>query len=349
MDITKYSKKGYTGIDNLGNTCFLNSCLQVLNHTYELNEILDNINYNRFLKQGISDSNILNEWNDLRKTMWSGNGVVSPNKFVHNVQDIAKIKGKDIFTGWAQNDMPEFLLFMVDCIHNSISRGIHMKINGNKENGLDELAVECYSMLKNIYSKEYSEVMDLFFGIYMSVIRSKNGDKILAIKPEQYFILDLPIMNEESKVVANLYDCFELFTKSEYLEGENAWYNEKTGQKEDIRKQMCFWNFPKVLIVCLKRFTPDGMHKLNNLIDFPIDDLDLSKYVQGYNPSKYKYELYGICNHMGGVTGGHYTAFVRHIDNVWVHFNDNSVEIVDDVSKIVTPLAYCLFYRKKKI
>ena len=346
--MTKYHKKGYTGIDNLGNTCFLNSCLQVLNHTYELNEILDNINYNRFLKQGISDSNILNEWNDLRKTMWSGNGVVSPNKFVNNVHKIAKIKGKDIFTGWAQNDMPEFLLFMVDCIHNSISRGINMKINGNKENGLDELAVECYTMLKNIYSKEYSEVMDLFFGIYMSVIRSKNGNKILAIKPEQYFILDLPIMNEEMKVVTNLYDCFELFTKSEYLEGENAWYNEKTGQKEDIRKQMCFWNFPKVLIVSLKRFTPDGMNKLNNLIDFPIDDLDLSKYVQGYNPSKYKYELFGICNHMGGVTGGHYTAFVRHIDNVWIHFNDNNVEIVDDASKIVTPLAYCLFYRKKK-
>jgi ubiquitin C-terminal hydrolase len=191
--------------------------------------------------------------------------------------------------------------------------------------------------------------MDLFFGIYMSVIRSKNGDKILAIKPEQYFILDLPIMNEETKVVSNLYDCFELFTKSEYLEGENAWYNEKTGKKEDIRKQMCFWNFPKILIVSLKRFTPDGMNKLNNMIDFPIDDLDLSKYVQGYNPSKYKYELYGICNHMGGVTGGHYTAFVRHIDNVWIHFNDNSVEIVDDASKIVTPLAYCLFYRKKKI
>jgi ubiquitin C-terminal hydrolase len=251
MDMTKYHKKGYTGIDNLGNTCFLNSCLQVLNHTYELNEILDNLNYNRFLKHGISDSNILNEWNDLRKTMWSGNGVVSPNKFVHNVHDIAKIKGKDIFTGWAQNDMPEFLLFMVDCIHNSISRGINMKINGNKENGLDELAVECYTMLKNIYSKEYSEVMDLFFGIYMSVIRSKNGDKILAIKPEQYFILDLPIMNEETKVVSNLYDCFELFTKSEYLEGENAWYNEKTGKKEDIRKQMCFWNFQKILIVSL--------------------------------------------------------------------------------------------------
>jgi ubiquitin C-terminal hydrolase len=220
-----------------------------------------------------------------------------------------------------------------------------MKINGRKENQVDEMAVRCYDMLKSIYSKEYSEIMDLFYGIYISEIISKDGKKQLAVKPEHYFILDLPIFYGDT-LAKNIYDCFDMYSKSEIMEGENAWFNEKTGQKEDIKKQIVFWNFPKILVISLKRFSPDGTQKLNTMIDFPFY-LDLSSYVKGYNASSFQYELYGICNHMGGVMGGHYTAFAKHADNTWIHFNDNSVEVVHDATKIITPLAYCLFYRKK--
>jgi len=50
---------------------------------------------------------------------------------------------------------------------------------------------------------------------------------------------------------------------------------------------------------------------------------------------------------MGGVQGGHYTAFVKRLDGQWVHFNDTQVEKVADPRHVVTPMAYCLFYRKK--
>jgi ubiquitin carboxyl-terminal hydrolase 8 len=343
MNLTKYYKKGYTGIDNLGNTCFLNSCLQVLNHTYEMNEILNNKTEDQ-MKMNLPDTNILREWNDLRTVMWSGNGVVSPNKFVNNIQQIAHIKHKDIFTGWAQNDMPEFLLFMIDCIHNSISRGVTLKISGKLESKTDEIAVKCYSMLQDVYSKEYSEIMDIFFGIYMSELTSRDGSIVHVIKPESFFILDLPVL-DGNRIATNIYECMDFFTKPEYMEGENAWFNEKTGKKEDVKKSIKFWNLPKILVISLKRFSPDGRHKLNSHINFPLENLDLSRYIQGYNASKYKYNLYGICNHSGGVMGGHYTAFVKHIDDKWIHFNDTHVEIVENPVSIISPLAYCLFYR----
>lgn len=346
MDLTKYYDKGMTGMENLGNTCFLNSCMQVLSHTYELNELFNTETYKKHMKTNNDDSTVLTEWNDLRNVMWSGNGVVSPRRFVYNIHRVAKIKNKEIFTGYAQNDMPEFLLFIMDCMHNSISRSVNMSIRGQTKTSVDQTAIKCYEMLKETYAKEYSEIMEIFYGIYVSVIMSKDGSVNHLIKPENYFILDLPIL-DGNLLANNIYDCFDLFTRPEILEDENAWFNEATGAKENIIKKMVFWNFPKVLVISLKRFTPDGQYKINKQIEFPLENLDLSRYVEGYNATSFVYDLYGVCNHYGGVLGGHYTAFVRNARNEWVHFNDGAVERVDDPTKIITPMAYCLFYRKK--
>jgi len=342
MDLSKYHSNGYTGLTNLGNTCFLNASLQVLNHTYELTEFLRSEKHVKNLKTMMPDSIILTELIDLQNVMWTNNGIVSPNKFVYNVHKLATEKGKELFTGWAQNDMPEFLLFMIECMHNSISRSINMRILGNVENDVDKMATECYKMLKHVYSTEYSEIMEMFYGIYVSEIASSNGQTIHSIKPENFFMLDLPIPS----VSASLIDCLDAFTQVEILDKDNAWYNENTGQKEDIRKRITFWSLPKILVITLKRFSPCGQYKMDNTIPFPLRDLDLSKYVSGYNPSQYMYDLYGVCNHGGGVQGGHYTSFVKNAKNEWIHYNDTSVDIINETS-IITSKAYCLFYRKK--
>ena len=345
MDLSKYKNKGYIGLENLGNTCFLNSCLQVLNHTYEFNELLDK-------KQPINktaDAVIFTEWNDLRKLMWSNNGLISPKRFVLKVRESAKAKNKDLFTGFMQNDLSEFLLFFMECLHSSISREVIFNLNGNVKESKDKLAIVCYKMLQEIYKKEYSEIMEMFYGIYVSEIRSKETNEQHSVVPQSYFVLDLPIFinNEKQMIAKNLYGCLDLFTYPEYLEGDNAWMNEKTGKRENIQKRMIFWNFPPVLVITLNRFSIDGMKRINNLIDFPINDLNLSKYVCGYNEKSYVYDLFGVCNHFGSVSGGHYSAFVKNYKNEWIHYDDEHNEVVNDLSKIVSSNAYCLFYRKK--
>jgi len=343
IDLSKYKGKGYTGLANLGNTCFLNSSLQVLHHTYELNNILDKIK----IPLKTEDSILVNEWNDLRLLMWANNGVISPNKFVHNIQVLAKKKGKDLFTGWMQNDMPEFLLFILDCMHNSLKRSVNMKINGSPENSRDKIAVECYSMLKSIYDKEYSEIMNLCYGLSVTILSSIDNKIQYSIKPEQYFILNLDILREDGSVITELNECFRYFTKEEELVGENAWYNERTGQKEDIKKRVRFWNFPQILVITLKRFSFDGTRKINSLVNFPLENLDLSEHVIGYNSKTYVYDLFGICNHMGGVMGGHYTSFVKNSEDQWLHYNDTNVERIENLQNLISQSAYCLFYRKK--
>jgi ubiquitin C-terminal hydrolase len=321
--------------------------MQVLNHTYELTTFLQSNDYAKHLNEQIPENVLIAEFKNLHTVMWTQNGIVSPNRFVRQVQQVAQIKGRQLFTGWAQNDLPEFLLFMIEALHNSIARQVSMKICGRVAKPVDKLAVECYAMLKSTYNSEYSEIMDMFYGIYVSELSSTDGQVIHSRKPESFFILDLEVKSPHGSVYTQLYECIDSFTQVELMQGDNAWFNEATQRKEDVRKRIVFWNFPTVLVITLKRFHgDDGSRKLQHEVSFPLTNLDLSRYVVGYNPSHYVYDLFGVCNHSGNTVGGHYTAYVQTKGGMWVHFNDTAVEPVP-ISRIVSPKAYCLFYRKK--
>jgi ubiquitin carboxyl-terminal hydrolase 8 len=344
MEFTKYENKGLSGLLNLGNTCFINSCIQILSHTYELNNFLES---DIFMKkiQNKNESILLLEWNNLKNLLWSNNCVISPGKFISTIHKIAEIKKIDIFTDYSQNDLPEFLLFIIDCFHNSLAREINITISGISENKTDEIAVKCFKMIKTMYSKEYSEIWNMFYAIHVSEIISLENEEILQQTPEPYFIINLPIPKNNKS--PSLIDCIELYIEGEVLQDENAWFNEKTGKKENISKKIQFWSFPNILVIDFKRFNFNGQ-KNQILITFPLDELDLSKYIIGYKKNSYKYELYGVCNHSGGVLGGHYTSYIKNANNKWYHFNDANVSEVDNIEKIISPKAYCLFFRKKQ-
>lgn len=333
-----YENRGLTGLGNLGNTCFVNSTLQCISHSYLLNDFLNKKTYRKRINK-IPESLLLLEWDKLRELMWSENCIIKPAGFISAVQKVANLKNKDIFTGYAQNDLTEFLTFLLTSFHEAIKREVEMNIKGNIENSKDKLAITCYEMMKNMYSKEYSEFLNMFYGIHVSEIKSTESDYTNA-SPEPFFMLNIPI--DKTKT---LQGCIELYTQKEILDDNNKIFNDKTEKKEKATKQIVFWNLPELLVITLKRFNNIN-EKNNEMVDFPLENLDFSKYVVGYNKESYKYDLYGICNHSGGVSGGHYTAFVKNANGNWYHYNDTNVSQVKE-SNIKTNMAYCLFYRKK--
>lgn len=329
------SDNGLSGLANLGNTCFINTCVQLLSHTHELETAI--------CKKNIKEGELLYEWKELRKMLWSENCTVNPGRWLHTVQRTAAKSGMMIFSGFAQNDLPEFLIFLINNFHDTLSRKVTMNVKGIPENSTDDMAVKCYSMIKNMYQKDYSELLNIFFGIHVSQIVNPVTQKVLSNSPEPYFIVELPMPTE--KKTLSLYDCFEHYSNPETLEGDNAWFNEETNQKENVHKQMVFWNFPNILVVALKRFSNIN-RKLNQQVDAPLDNLDLTRFVKGYHKEKYKYDLFGVANHTGNVMGGHYFAYIRGNSGNWYEINDTVVKPINRES-VVSPRAYVFFYRKK--
>lgn len=53
-----------------------------------------------------------------------------------------------------------------------------------------------------------------------------------------------------------LHKCFEMFSKEEVLDADNAWYCPKCKMhREGCRKRIQFWSLPPLLVVQLKRFS----------------------------------------------------------------------------------------------
>ncbi|KAK5863108.1 hypothetical protein PBY51_000163 [Eleginops maclovinus] len=157
-----------------------------------------------------------------------------------------------------------------------------------------------------------------------------------------------------------LEQCLNLFTRPEVLAPEEAWYCPKCQQHREASKQLLLWRLPNILIIQLKRFSFRSFiwrDKINDMVDFPVRNLDLSKFCIGQKDDMQQppiYDLYAVINHYGGMIGGHYTAYARlpsdknsqRSDVGWRLFDDSTVTMVEE-SQVVTRYAYVLFYRRR--
>eukprot|EP01104_Vermistella_antarctica_P015714 TRINITY_DN5224_c0_g1_i1.p1 TRINITY_DN5224_c0_g1~~TRINITY_DN5224_c0_g1_i1.p1 ORF type:complete len:1284 (+),score=421.09 TRINITY_DN5224_c0_g1_i1:265-4116(+) len=148
-------------------------------------------------------------------------------------------------------------------------------------------------------------------------------------------------------------DCFRYFTEEEKLNAGDEWYCSNCEEHKQATKKFDLWRLPDYLVVHLKRFAGSSYtrRKLETMVDFPVEGLDLSPYAVGptRDGAPPIYDLYAVSNHFGGMGGGHYTAYaLNHTTKEWYSFDDSSVRHVVRASEVVSTAAYVLFYRKRK-
>ena len=167
-----------------------------------------------------------------------------------------------------------------------------------------------------------------------------------------------PLEAERKKLIGktlghgvSLYDCLDAYTAREQLVGDNQWLCEKCKKKVDADRSTSWWLAPDVLVILLKRFqyTVSGVEKVQVPVEFPLKDLVLRTGGDTQNPNSV-YDLYGVVNHTGSLSSGHYTAIC--LDDQWNIFNDHRVVPVspEGIKKELRDCGrscYVLFYKRK--
>lgn len=121
-----------------------------------------------------------------------------------------------------------------------------------------------------------------------------------------------------------LQECFTESSKSEVLSEDNAWYCSRCKELRRATKTLELWTVPEILIVHLKRFSTQSRlrDKIDILVDFPIEGLDLTERVGLPEDKPLTYDLFAVDRHFGGLGGGHYTANAKNfMDGNWYDYN----------------------------
>ncbi|KAI3544133.1 ubiquitin carboxyl-terminal hydrolase [Colletotrichum abscissum] len=198
------------------------------------------------------------------------------------------------------------------------------------------------------------ETWDLVFGKESLRDTDDNRGSKTFTEPEE---LKDPILEQKrksrmarKKQGITLEECLDEFEKAEVLSEQDMWYCPRCKEHRRASKKFDLWKTPDILVVHLKRFSSAGWRrdKLDVLVDFPIEGLDLHKRVLCQETGKEEiYDLIAVDDHFGGLGGGHYTAYGRNfVDGQWYNYNDTSASKTSPES-VVTRAAYLLFYRRR--
>jgi ubiquitin C-terminal hydrolase len=234
------------------------------------------------------------------------------------------------------------------------------EIIGNKINILvvnnydKDIIIRSIEYWKNYFEKNHSIITTVFTGMFTSEVKCTNCKKF-NINFETFNILELSLTDSNGNVFQNLDQCISRFCESEEVENYKC---DKCKTECKALKKMSIFQLPPKLIIQLKRFNSRSQNsqnmflkmiggKINDRINFPLENLSFQNAQNSIKPLNDKYSLYATVNHSGGLNGGHYVAHCKNLlDKKWYNFNDSTVSYVDN-SDIVDGSAYILFYEKQ--
>ena len=294
---------GTTGLENIGNTCYMNVIIHVLAPTQELVICMANETFNAHPnRKSACQGQITTEIAQLFGVNWSRKyRYVSPHRFC----DAVSARCKD-FSGMGMLDAHEFMILLLEWIHDDLSIGLTAEGPPPRSPAADLSNFEAgEAAWWQFRQHDDSIVSRLFHGLQKSTLLS-TVCRYESADFETFSVLSLPIV-VPVEGMCSLYHCLDQYVRGDLI---TDWTCPKCRQRRDAHQKLWIWRLPPVIIFHLKRFSFIGgaARKSHLQVSFPLHDLDLSQLVTGPQTDTHSlvYDLYGVVEHHSSQQSGHY-------------------------------------------
>jgi len=325
------------GLANVGNTCYLNSAFQALLKSQPFVDYMGTEAWKKHLPSDAKWGGLVTATADLVTRLGApGTELINPSGFVKEFINYARAVNEDIRFG-RQADSDEAIELLMDALHTSLGREVHMNIVGTPITTEDKELIQSLTSWTTYFKKTYSPFVENFFGQTQTKVVCEQC-KTCSTRYEPWSMLKLPIPGADKvgNPAPSLSECITAAFRTEHLDDYSC---EKCAKKGPANIITTVSRFPKHLILVLKRYTNAGS-KVRARIAYDENAVPLGPWrawpsIQG----KLTYRVMSTLEHLGGTHGGHYVMRNRESDGWWL-YNDGRVQKADGASG---PDTYILF------